>query len=119
MIAALSPADINHDETLGTLRYADRAKKIKNKAVVNENPVEKLIRELREENDRLKNAMTGGPLPTADQGGVNMSPEGMLLRLLDWLKIHYPCFWRYFTGDFKLTFSLKEIFPKVIVESEV
>lgn len=47
MIAALSPADINFDETLGTLRYADRAKKIKNKAVINENPIEKLIRELR------------------------------------------------------------------------
>ena len=47
MIAALSPADINYDETLGTLRYADRAKKIKNKAIVNENPMDKLIRELR------------------------------------------------------------------------
>lgn len=31
MIAALSPADVNYDETLSTLRYADRAKKIKNK----------------------------------------------------------------------------------------
>ena len=47
MIAALSPADINYDETLSTLRYADRAKKIKNKATVNENPMDKLIRELR------------------------------------------------------------------------
>lgn len=47
MIAALSPADINYDETLSTLRYADRAKKIKNKAVINENPLDKLIRELR------------------------------------------------------------------------
>ena len=47
MIAALSPDDINYDETLGTLRYADRAKKIKNKAVINENPLDKLIRELR------------------------------------------------------------------------
>ena len=47
MIAALSPADINYDETLSTLRYADRAKKIKNKAVVNENPLDKLIRELK------------------------------------------------------------------------
>ena len=46
MIAALSPADINYDETLSTLRYADRAKCIKTKAVVNENPVDKLIREL-------------------------------------------------------------------------
>ncbi|XP_022096097.1 kinesin-like protein KIF28P isoform X3 [Acanthaster planci] len=74
MIAALSPADINHDETLSTLRYADRAKKIKNKAVVNENPVEKLIRELREENERLKNAMSGGGI-VAPEGGVNMTPE--------------------------------------------
>ena len=47
MIAALSPADINYDETLSTLRYADRAKQIKNKAIVNENPIEKLIRELK------------------------------------------------------------------------
>jgi len=59
MIAALSPADINYDETLGTLRYADRAKKIKNKAVVNENPMDKLIRELREENEKLRKQAGG------------------------------------------------------------
>ncbi len=47
MIAAISPADINYDETLSTLRYADRAKEIKNAAVINENPVEKMIRELK------------------------------------------------------------------------
>ena len=47
MIAALSPADINYDETVSTLRYADRAKKIKTKAVVNENPMDKMIRELK------------------------------------------------------------------------
>jgi len=47
MIAALSPADINYDETLSTLRYADRAKRIKTKAIVNENPIDKLIRELK------------------------------------------------------------------------
>jgi len=71
MIAALSPADINYDETLSTLRYADRAKKIKNKAVVNENPMDKLIRELKEENERLKKAM-GGDLPA---GGAAMTEE--------------------------------------------
>lgn len=38
MIACASPADYNHDETLSTLRYADRAKKIKNKPVVNQDP---------------------------------------------------------------------------------
>ncbi|XP_050405735.1 kinesin-like protein KIF28P [Patella vulgata] len=53
MIAALSPAGINFDETLSTLRYADRAKKIQNNAVINESPTERLIRELKEENDRL------------------------------------------------------------------
>ncbi|ESO83557.1 hypothetical protein LOTGIDRAFT_236567, partial [Lottia gigantea] len=61
MIAALSPADINYDETLSTLRYADRAKKIQNNAVVNESPTERLIRELKEENERLMAMLkTGG-----------------------------------------------------------
>jgi Kinesin motor domain len=54
MVCALSPASINYEETLSTLRYADRAKKIQNKAVVNESPQERLIRELREENEKLK-----------------------------------------------------------------
>ncbi|XP_035680262.1 kinesin-like protein KIF28P isoform X3 [Branchiostoma floridae] len=70
MIAALSPADINYDETLSTLRYADRAKKIKNKAVVNENPLDKLIRELREENEKLKKQM-GGAMPVAGGAGMD------------------------------------------------
>nr|XP_022339429.1 kinesin-like protein KIF28P isoform X15 [Crassostrea virginica] len=73
MIAALSPADINYDETLSTLRYADRAKKIKNKAVVNENPLDKLIRELKEENERLKKAMEGGGVMM--QEGAGLTPE--------------------------------------------
>lgn len=47
MIAALSPADVNYEETLSTLRFADRVKRIKNTVVVNENPLEKLIRELK------------------------------------------------------------------------
>eukprot|EP00349_Pseudokeronopsis_sp_Brazil_P005642 CAMPEP_0202962742 /NCGR_PEP_ID=MMETSP1396-20130829/6811_1 /ASSEMBLY_ACC=CAM_ASM_000872 /TAXON_ID= /ORGANISM="Pseudokeronopsis sp., Strain Brazil" /LENGTH=174 /DNA_ID=CAMNT_0049683497 /DNA_START=662 /DNA_END=1186 /DNA_ORIENTATION=+ len=51
MICALSPASINYEETLSTLRYADRAKKIQNKAMVNESAQDKLIRELREENE--------------------------------------------------------------------
>lgn len=53
MIAALSPADINYSETLSTLRYADRAKRIKTKAIVNENPVDKLIRELKVQKKNL------------------------------------------------------------------
>ncbi|CAH1774965.1 unnamed protein product [Owenia fusiformis] len=54
MVAALSPADINYDETLSTLRYADRAKQIMCKAKINEDPNAKLIRELKEEVQRLK-----------------------------------------------------------------
>ena len=45
------------------MKYADRAKQIKNAAVVNENPQDKLIRELKEENEKLKKqlALSGGP----------------------------------------------------------
>ena len=46
MIAALSPADVNYDETMSTLRYAWQVKSIKNNAKINENPKDKLIREL-------------------------------------------------------------------------
>ncbi|XP_064293676.1 LOW QUALITY PROTEIN: kinesin-like protein KIF1C [Phalacrocorax carbo] len=54
MIAALSPADINYEETLSTLRYADRTKQIRCHAVINEDPNARLIRELRQEVTRLR-----------------------------------------------------------------
>uniref|UniRef100_A0A672SS92 plus-end-directed kinesin ATPase n=1 Tax=Sinocyclocheilus grahami TaxID=75366 RepID=A0A672SS92_SINGR len=57
MVAALSPADINYDETLGTLRYADRAKQIRCNAVINEDPNNRLVRELKEEVARLKDLL--------------------------------------------------------------
>ncbi|XP_077075275.1 kinesin-like protein KIF1B isoform X20 [Siphateles boraxobius] len=57
MVAALSPADINYDETLSTLRYADRAKQIKCNAVINEDPNAKLVRELKDEVTRLKDLL--------------------------------------------------------------
>ncbi|XP_030368962.1 kinesin-like protein unc-104 isoform X6 [Scaptodrosophila lebanonensis] len=57
MIAAISPADINYDETLSTLRYADRAKQIVCKAVVNEDANAKLIRELKEEIQKLRDLL--------------------------------------------------------------
>ncbi|GFT28387.1 kinesin-like protein unc-104, partial [Nephila pilipes] len=60
MIAAISPADINYDETLSTLRYADRAKQIVCKAVVNEDANAKLIRELKDEIERLKAMLRAG-----------------------------------------------------------
>uniref|UniRef100_A0A4W3HTK2 Kinesin family member 13A n=1 Tax=Callorhinchus milii TaxID=7868 RepID=A0A4W3HTK2_CALMI len=54
MIATISPSGDNYEETLSTLRYADRAKRIVNHAVVNEDPNAKIIRELREEVEKLK-----------------------------------------------------------------
>jgi kinesin family protein 1 len=62
MIAAISPAD--YEETLSTLRYADQAKKIKNKAVVNEDPNAKLVRELKEELEVLRGMYDFIALPT-------------------------------------------------------
>ncbi len=66
MIAAISPADINFEETLSTLRYADSAKRIKNHAVVNEDPNARMIRELKEELAQLRSKLSGGGTP----GGV-------------------------------------------------
>jgi kinesin family protein 1 len=65
MIAAISPADINFEETLSTLRYADSAKRIKNHAVVNEDPNARMIRELKEELAQLRSKLSGGSV-----GGV-------------------------------------------------
>eukprot|EP00741_Cyanophora_paradoxa_P003300 tig00000692_g3207.t1 len=57
MIATLSPADYNYDETLSTLRYANRAKNIKNKPRINEDPKDAMLREFQEEIKRLKMAL--------------------------------------------------------------
>ncbi|XP_028922062.1 kinesin-like protein KIF17 isoform X2 [Ornithorhynchus anatinus] len=54
MVACLSPADNNYDETLSTLRYANRAKNIKNKPQINEDPKDALLREYQEEIKKLK-----------------------------------------------------------------
>jgi predicted nucleic acid-binding Zn-ribbon protein len=54
MISTISPSFDNYEETLSTLRYADHAKQIVNKAVVNEDPNARIIRELREELETLK-----------------------------------------------------------------
>ncbi|KAI5306520.1 kinesin-like protein Klp8, partial [Ascosphaera pollenicola] len=71
MIAAISPADINYDETLSTLRYADSAKRIQNHAVVNEDPNARMIRELKEELAQLRSKLGGGDGAAAGPpGGV-------------------------------------------------
>ncbi|RHY28026.1 hypothetical protein DYB32_006324 [Aphanomyces invadans] len=54
MVAAISPADYNFEETLSTLRYANRAKNIKNKPTVNEDPKDAKLREYKAEIELLK-----------------------------------------------------------------
>jgi hypothetical protein len=54
MVANIGPASYNYDETLTTLRYASRAKSIKNKPRINEDPKDALLRQYQEEILRLK-----------------------------------------------------------------
>jgi len=61
MIACLSPADNNYEETLSTLRYANRAKNIRNKPRINEDPKDALIREYLDEINRLKAIISNAP----------------------------------------------------------
>uniref|UniRef100_A0A3Q1F2F3 plus-end-directed kinesin ATPase n=1 Tax=Acanthochromis polyacanthus TaxID=80966 RepID=A0A3Q1F2F3_9TELE len=78
MVAALSPADINYDETLSTLRYADRAKNIKCNAVINEDPNNKLVRELKDEVARLKELLRAqglGDILDTPIGSLTASPS--------------------------------------------
>ncbi|KZT74459.1 kinesin-domain-containing protein [Daedalea quercina L-15889] len=86
MIAAISPADVNYEETLSTLRYADQAKKIKNKAVVNEDPNAKLVRELKEELETLRARVSGSSseaiydpkIPAAQQKVTYQAKDGTI-----------------------------------------
>ncbi|CAO3651247.1 unnamed protein product [Cunninghamella echinulata] len=87
MVAAISPAD--YDETLSTLRYADQAKKIKTKAVVNEDPNVKMIRDLKSEIQALKQSLIAY-VPNPEQlqisengsngsGGIQVLPSKPIL----------------------------------------
>ncbi|XP_057359334.1 kinesin-like protein KIF1A isoform X11 [Manis pentadactyla] len=84
MVAALSPADINYDETLSTLRYADRAKQIRCNAVINEDPNNKLIRELKDEVTRLRDLLYAqglGDITDMTNALVGVSPSSSLSAL--------------------------------------
>mmetsp|Transcript_40600 Transcript_40600/g.128037 ORF Transcript_40600/g.128037 Transcript_40600/m.128037 type:complete len:750 (-) Transcript_40600:234-2483(-) len=76
MVANLGPADYNYDETLSTLRYANRAKNIKNKPRINEDPKDAMLREFQEEILRLKSlleAQQSGEAPAAPQSSHGSS----------------------------------------------
>ena len=64
MFANVSPASYNYDETYGTLRYASRAKLIKNAPKINEDPKDALLRKYEEEIKALKEQLaSGGSVP--------------------------------------------------------
>jgi len=72
MVACLSPADNNYDETLSTLRYANRAKNIKNKPKINEDPKDALLKQYQEEIKKLKE-MLETQSPSKSTGILNES----------------------------------------------
>lgn len=74
MLATISPAADNYEETLSTLRYADRAKRIVNCAVVNEDPNARIIRELRMEVEALREMLkhaTASPVGDTQRGDIH------------------------------------------------
>lgn len=68
MVAAISPADYNYDETMSTLRYANRAKNIKNKPKINEDPKDAMLREFKDEIEKLRQL-----LAAQQSGGIQVA----------------------------------------------
>uniref|UniRef100_A0A8C9R8Z2 Kinesin-like protein n=3 Tax=Scleropages formosus TaxID=113540 RepID=A0A8C9R8Z2_SCLFO len=75
MVACLSPADNNYEETLSTLRYAHRAKSIQNRPRINEDPKDALLRQYQEEIKQLRALLSGqlGTTPASSLLGDRMS----------------------------------------------
>ena len=84
MVACLSPADNNHDETLSTLRYANRAKNIKNKPTINEDPKDAMLREYQDEILKLKQLLEQkGPM----QEGGNILQRTFIVQYKNFLEL--------------------------------
>ncbi|CAO4375116.1 unnamed protein product [Caenorhabditis nigoni] len=80
MIACVSPSSDNYDETLSTLRYANRAKNIKNKPTINEDPKDALLREYQEEIARLKAMVQPGAAGPVVPDAFSIEEERKKLR---------------------------------------
>ncbi|NP_999777.1 kinesin-II 85 kDa subunit [Strongylocentrotus purpuratus] len=77
MCANIGPAEYNYDETISTLRYANRAKNIKNKAKINEDPKDALLREFQKEIEELKKQISesGEGLDDDEESGSEESGD--------------------------------------------
>jgi kinesin family protein 3/17 len=71
MIAAVSPASDNFDETMSTLRYASRAKLIKNKPIVNQDPKDAMLAQYAEEIKKLRELLK-------NKGGQGLAVDGAI-----------------------------------------
>ncbi|XP_011503890.1 PREDICTED: kinesin-II 85 kDa subunit isoform X2 [Ceratosolen solmsi marchali] len=77
MCANIGPADINYDETISTLRYANRAKNIKNRAHINEDPKDALLRQFQIEIEQLRHQLEEGAHDNSDSDDSEESKETM------------------------------------------
>ena len=85
MIAAVSPASDNFDETMSTLRYASRAKLIKNKPIVNQDPKDAMLAQYAEEIKKLRDMLKnkGGGQGLAVEGAIREEDMANLEKLKD------------------------------------
>ncbi|XP_078481618.1 kinesin-like protein KIF3A [Ciona intestinalis] len=80
MCANIGPADYNYDETISTLRYANRAKNIKNKATINEDPKDALLRQFQKEIEDLKKKLAEEGSGSEGESEEEIDEDGNIVR---------------------------------------
>lgn len=85
--ANIGPADYNYDETISTLRYANRAKNIKNKARINEDPKDALLRQFQKEIEELKKKLEEGEIPLPAGVCLDKCSPCLSVKILPYLKM--------------------------------
>jgi len=70
MIANVGPAEYNYEETMSTLKYAHRAKSIKNEVRINEDPKDALLRQFKDEIEHLRKQLAEGMGGAVVEGGT-------------------------------------------------
>ncbi|TPP66785.1 Kinesin protein KIF3A [Fasciola gigantica] len=76
MIANIAPSDYNYEESLSTLRYANRAKNIKNNAKINEDPKDAMLRQFQKELEQLRKQLEEGSEPNEGLAGGDEESDG-------------------------------------------
>ncbi|KAJ6685868.1 CHROMOSOME-ASSOCIATED KINESIN KIF4A-LIKE PROTEIN [Salix purpurea] len=79
MIACISPADINAEETLNTLKYANRARNIQNKPIVNRDPMSSEMLKMRQQLEYLQAELFA-------RGGCSSNEVQVLKERIAWLE---------------------------------